>query len=343
MFQYFQPTQIFSQLHPQYEYIWQFEMDARYTGHMYDLVHKATEFAKQQPRKYLWERNSYFYIPAVHGTWEEFSKKVDQEMAGHESIWGPHPAEGIDIGGKALPPPVPHPEEEPGIWGVGEEADFISWLPHFDPTDTFWPFRDKVFNFPQDLETPRRAAVVAMSRISARLLGFLHHDKKHSGVGLVSEMSPVSWAMYYGLKAVHIPHPIYHESKWDPQEINRRANPGEPGKVNAGVDSIWSWDMHNDIIDYLTFMFNNKYSERFFRKWMGLDGAEEVCVLSEIQYLLFFLTTNSGRKRMVDVVSPLYSCTQSRIWNHEELGGQSQGYISLRTIDKYPNMTNIRF
>ncbi|KAJ5779847.1 hypothetical protein N7457_007567 [Penicillium paradoxum] len=274
--QYFQPTQIFSRLHPQYDYVWQFEMDARYTGHMYDLLHKATEFAKQQPRKYLWERNSHFYIPAIHGRWEEFVKKVDQEMPGrdNDSVWGPHPAEGINTEGKAIIPPVPLPGDEPGTWGVGEEADLITWLPHFNPVGTDWPFRDRVFNFPQDQETPRRAAVVAMSRISTRLLGLLHKDKVKLGVGLASEMSPLSWAMYYGLKAVQIPQPIYHDSKWDPEELNRRANPGEPGKVNAGFDSIWSWGQHDDIIYNMTFMFNSNFAEKLYRAWLGYDGAK---------------------------------------------------------------------
>ncbi|KAI3266490.1 hypothetical protein CBS147309_6207 [Penicillium roqueforti] len=275
--QYFQPTQIFSRLHPQYDYVWQFEMDSRYTGHMYDLLHKATEFAKQQPRKYLWERNSHFYMPAVHGTWEEFVKKVDQEMPGHDnsSVWGPHPAEGIDIEGQAIIPPVPYPKDEPGSWGVGEEADLITWLPHFNPVGTDWPFRDRVFNFPQDQETPRWAAVVAMSRISARLLGMLHKDKVKSGVGLASEMSPISWALYYGLKAVQIPQPIYHDAKWDPEELNRHVNPGEPGKVNAGLDSIWSWGQHDNIIYNTTFMFNSEFSEKLYRAWLGYDGAKE--------------------------------------------------------------------
>ncbi|KAJ5503819.1 hypothetical protein N7463_006693 [Penicillium fimorum] len=275
--QYFQPTQIFSRLHPQYDYIWQFEMDSRYTGHMYDLLHKATEFAKQQPRKYLWERNSHFYIPAVHGTWEEFRKKVDQEMLGHDNgtVWGPQPAEGIDIKGQAIMPPVPHPANETGTWGVGEEADLITWLPHFNPVGTDWPFRDRVFNFPQDQETPRWTAVVAMSRISARLLGLVHNDKVKSGVGLASEMSPISWALYYGLKAVQVPQPVYHDTKWDPEELNRRANPGEPGKVNAGLDSIWSWAKHDDILYNTTFMFDSKFSERLYRAWMGYDSAKE--------------------------------------------------------------------
>ena len=38
-------------------------MDARYTGHYYDLIDKVTKWAKKQPRKGLWERNGRYYLP----------------------------------------------------------------------------------------------------------------------------------------------------------------------------------------------------------------------------------------------------------------------------------------
>jgi hypothetical protein len=92
-------------------------------------------------------------------------------------------------------------------------------------------------------------------------------------------MSPISWVLYYGLKAVQIPHPIYHEYRWDPQGLNYRANSGGSGKVNAGIDSIWSWDKHSEIIYNTTFMFHSKFSEKLYKAWMGFLGAEEVCTL----------------------------------------------------------------
>ncbi|KAJ5156838.1 Protein of unknown function DUF3405 [Penicillium capsulatum] len=273
--QYYQPTQIYSRLHPQYDYIWQFEMDSRYTGHYYSLVHQATEFAKQQPRKHLWERNSYFYMPAVHGSWENFTEKVDRDMVGLKSVWGAVPTESILVEGEAPIPPVRTPAEDHYEWGVGEEADLITWLPHFDPTDTDWPFKDKVYNFPEGRNIPRRSAVVAMSRVSKKLLRVMHDDKVRGGYGLASEMSCVSWALFYGLKAVQIPLPVYHEHDWDPQELNRRANAGKPGRINAEMDSLWSWELNDDIIFGSNFNFNSDFSGKLFRAWMGLDSAAE--------------------------------------------------------------------
>ncbi|CAI7613448.1 unnamed protein product [Penicillium crustosum] len=273
--QYFQPMQIFSRLNPQYDFFWQFEMDSRYTGHFYNFLQQATEFAKQQPRKNLWKRNSYFYIPAVHGSWEKFTDQVDQSMAGVSSIWGPHPAKGIEVGNEASEPLRADLDDDSWSWGVGEEADVITWLPQFDPQRTEWPFADRVFNFPQKGRTPRRTSVVAMSRVSARLLRLMHKDKTEKGLGLASEMSPTSWALYYGLKSVQVPQPIYHAHSTDPVELNLRANTGKPGKISAGRNSIWNWNQHNDIIMKISYMFGSEFSERIYRAWLGYDGEEK--------------------------------------------------------------------
>ncbi|KAJ5815764.1 hypothetical protein N7474_007541 [Penicillium riverlandense] len=273
--QYFQPVQLFSRLHPQYEYVWQFEMDARYTGHFYRLVTQATDFARRQPRKHLWERNSYFYIPAIHGTWEEFAAKVDRDMVRRDSIWGPQPAEGIDLGGHSPVPPVASPDDDESAWGVGEEADLITWLPHFDPAGVNWPWGQKIYHFQQQKHTPRRATIVAMSRLSNRLLRVMHKDQAYKGLGLASEMTPISWAMYYGLKAVQVPQPVYHERAWDAAELDRRANSGEPGEINGDLNSIWGCDSCHDILLYTSFMFRSYFAERLYRAWLGYDGAEE--------------------------------------------------------------------
>ncbi|KAK4862480.1 hypothetical protein LT330_002613 [Penicillium expansum] len=244
MYQYFQP---------------QFEMDARYTGHLYHLLEQATAFAKQQPRKHLWERNSYFYIPKVHGTWDEFNKMVDQNV----SKEAPFPA------------PTPTAEIDRSRWGVGEEPDVITWLPQFNPASTGWPMRDVIYEFIEGQSTPRRASPVAMSRLSARVLRLMHTDLVDNGLALGLEMSSTSWALYYGLKSVQIPQPVYHAQEWDLEELNRRANSGEPGAISARSDSIWTWNMHHDILKNMTYMFDSEYSGRLYRAWLGDGNVEE--------------------------------------------------------------------
>ena len=250
-------------------------MDARYTGHFYDLLRQATEFAKQQPRKNLWERNAYFYIPAVHGTWDDFTDMVDQSMIGQHSILGPQPVKGIKVEDG---PFLSSPEKSNDYlwqWGLGEEADFITWLPTFDPRSTQWPFRNLVYNFPQGKRIPRQASVVAMSRVSARLFKLMHTDQVESGLGLASEMSPISWALFYGLKAVQIPQPIYHANFWSPEELAIRANPGSPARINGGRHSFWDWGKQDDIILNMTFMFASEFPEKLYRAWMGYDEGQE--------------------------------------------------------------------
>lgn len=59
-------VQKFAQEHPQFDYVWNWELDSRYTGHHYNLLERLAIFAKKQPRKGLWERNERYYIPSLH-------------------------------------------------------------------------------------------------------------------------------------------------------------------------------------------------------------------------------------------------------------------------------------
>ncbi|KAJ5086557.1 hypothetical protein NUU61_007864 [Penicillium alfredii] len=276
IFQQHQPIQIFSQLYPNFDYIWQFEMDGRLTGHSYHFLDRAIEFAKKQPRKYLWERNAYFYTPGAHGSWENFTQTVDERLrnVSNNTIWGPIPGTGIQPLGPE--PPVPHPDNDSYTWGVGEEADIITFLPIFNPQDTQWTFPDKIWNFESGLETPRRAAVITMGRYSRRLLDLIHHAQATRGLGLVSEMTGVTWALFHGLKAVHVPHPIYVDGLWSPRELARIYNPGTPENVNGGPDSIMNWDDHFHYIMYrLSYMFTSHTGEDLYRRWLGYRTAEQ--------------------------------------------------------------------
>jgi Protein of unknown function (DUF3405) len=280
IYQHFQPVQIFAQLYPDFDYYWQFEMDARQPGHMYHFLDRAAEFAKQQPRKYLWERNAYFYTPEAHGPWPKFMKMVENGMAGKKGVWGPLPPEGIEPAGPA--PPVADPVDDNYEWGVGEEADVITFLPIFNPKETSWTFPHLIWNFPQQLETPRRAGVITMGRYSNRVLNLIHQEQATKGFGLVSEMTGPSWALFHGFKAVHVPHPIYVDGRWTGKELARIYNRGPPENINGEGDSIWNWNHLFDHIMYrLSYMFTTHAAEDLFRRWLGYktdegEGGKEV-------------------------------------------------------------------
>ncbi|KAJ5730081.1 uncharacterized protein N7483_004589 [Penicillium malachiteum] len=274
--QHLQPVQIFAQMYPNFEYYWQLEMDGRHTGNVYHFLDRSINFAREQPRKYLWERNSFFYTPGAHGPWENFTALIDERLADKpgSTIWGPVFGTGIRALGPE--PPVDRPEMDNYTWGVGEEADFISFLPIFSTKDTTWTFPDKVWNFRYGLETPRRAAVITMGRYSRRLLELIHHAQASRGLGLASEMTGASWSMYHGLKAVHIPHPIYADGLWTPRELARIYNRGSTENNNGGPDSIWNWDhLHDHIMYRLSYMFTTHTAEDLYRRWLGYRTAEK--------------------------------------------------------------------
>lgn len=272
--QHHQPLEIFSQLYPNFDYYWQFEMDSRLTGHTYHFLDKSISFAKQQPRKYLWERNFYFYTPGAHGPWDEFVRMVNDGLTekSEETIWGPVYGTGIrPLGPK---PPVPI-QNDNYTWGVDEEADLITFLPIFNPKDTQWTFPDKIWNFKYGTDTPRRASVITMARYSKRLLNLVHHAQTTRGLGLASEMTGASWALYHGLKAVYVPHPIYADGQWTPKELARIYNPGPPENINGAADSVWNWEHSYDHIMYrLSYMCTTHFAEDLYRRWLGYRTAE---------------------------------------------------------------------
>ncbi|KAB5526343.1 hypothetical protein GE09DRAFT_1151158 [Coniochaeta sp. 2T2.1] len=276
VYQHLQPIQIFSQLHPSFDFYWQFEMDARNTGHTYHFLEQAASFAKRQPRKYLWERNAYFYIPGAYGTWENFVHMVDRTMKGREetSVWGPVSAPGANIKPVGPSPPVANPRHENYEWGVGEEADLITLLPIFDAKDTNWTFPDMIWNAAPDL--PRRASPITMWRMSRQLLGVMHAAAVDQGMAVVSEMSAPTFALLHGLKAVAAPHPIYLDGQWMARELAPIVNRGsDPSKINGDGDSLWNWDHKWDhILFRMSYMFTTQTAEDLIRRWLGYKADE---------------------------------------------------------------------
>ncbi|KAK4154721.1 hypothetical protein C8A00DRAFT_32459 [Chaetomidium leptoderma] len=174
--------QHFAYNHPEYEHFWQWEMDIRYTGHYHDLLSKMELWAKDQPRKGLWERNARFYMPHVHGSWEDFkqmarvqtehgtvgadnlwntvpgakhgsdnsnTKTPQTSRSGEQTVWGPlRPHSESDWFEHAADPTPPTTyERDKYTWGVGEEADLLTLSPIFDPDGTSWKLADDITGY----------------------------------------------------------------------------------------------------------------------------------------------------------------------------------------------------
>jgi len=299
--------QHFAYSHPEYDYFWQWEMDIRYTGHYYDLLAKLEQWAKEQPRKGIWERNARFYMPYVHGSWEDFKQmtrvqtehgtvsadnmwekipgaaKGDesrQKVRGEESIWGPkRPVDQNDwFENDQDPMPPTTYERDKYTWGVGEEADLITMSPIFDPDGTSWKLSDDITGYNETGgKPPRRAQIITASRMSRRLLVQMHREttfKKHHAF---PEMWPATIALHHGYKAVYAPHPVFVDREWPTEYMARILNGGRNGASGGSRTSVFGDREHN--MRGLTWFYNAGFPSNLYRRWLGLrvnnDGGEE--------------------------------------------------------------------
>ncbi|EAQ93408.1 hypothetical protein CHGG_01643 [Chaetomium globosum CBS 148.51] len=303
--------QHFAYNHPEYEHFWQWEMDIRYTGHYHDLLSKMESWAKEQPRKGLWERNSRFYIPHVHGSWEDFKQmaRVQTEHgtvnadtiwngipgankpgekpntgagATEQSVWGPlRPVSSSDwFEHDADPQPPTTYERDKYTWGVGEEADLLTLSPIFDPDGTSWKLADDITGYNEtggNGKPPRRAQIITASRMSRRLLVTMHRETAFRKHHAFPEMWPATVALHHGLKAVFAPHPVFVDRAWPPDYMARVLNGGRNGASGGGRASVYGDREHN--MRGLTWFYNAGFSGNLYRRWMGLrvnnDGGEE--------------------------------------------------------------------
>ncbi|KAI0100990.1 hypothetical protein GGR51DRAFT_575118 [Nemania sp. FL0031] len=225
--QMYQALQIFSHKFPQYEHIWQLEMDLRLTSHVHDTLESAASFARSQGRRNLWERNGRFYIPEQHdGSWDNFTHTVDAEI-GNTGIWGA--VSTTDF----TPRGPPAPSRSNTTWGVGEEADLISFMPMIDPRGTDWLYEHIIHGFTDETSTPRRVAIISITRSSRRLLHLVHEAQRRRGQWLVSEATLETFALLHGLKAVTVPHPIVFDDQETIEELAANIDRG-PWSNKAG-------------------------------------------------------------------------------------------------------------
>lgn len=312
--------QYFAHKHPEYDYFWNWEMDARYTGHWYHLFDTVSKWARAQPRKGLWERDGRFYVPSVHGSWEDFKQmaRVQSEMAApnpNSNVWagakpGP-PAQGsgnptrptaeLPVWGPLPPPdasddgesPVaetddPTPptsyEKDKYTWGVGEEADLITFNPIFDPAGTTWILAEDMTGYNTTLGyPPRRTAIITASRLSARLLRIMHTEVALRRHTMFSEMWPASAALHHGLKAVYAPHPVFIDRKWPPPYLNSVFNAGKNGASGGARTSVFGDREHN--FRGTTWYYNAGFAPNLWKRWLGYrvdnNGGEEEEVAGE--------------------------------------------------------------
>ncbi|KKA31146.1 hypothetical protein TD95_000578 [Thielaviopsis punctulata] len=275
--------QIFASHHPEYEYFWQWEMDLHYIGHYLEFFTNVENWTRQQPRKGLWERNARFYLPKVHGSWEEFSKLAETQTTegvptpggrklniGERLIWGPErprdPSDWFEVDSD----PVPPAHEDPA-WGVGEEADLITFSPIFDPERTQWGLAADISGYKTDKGLPpRRAFITAASRMSKRLVTMMHREtafKKHFAF---PEMWPSTVALHHGYKAVYVPHPLFVDRAWDLLTFASTINRGKNGASGGAPTSVFG--TQEQALGTASFFYRSDFAGNMYRAWMGLQS-----------------------------------------------------------------------
>lgn len=265
-------VQKFMQEFREFSFVWNWEMDARITGHAYDMLEKLGQFAKRQPRRGLWERNERYYIPDYHGDYDtEFQQSVET-MSKKNAVWGP-PQDTPFINPIGPRPPTPSPQNDKFKWGVGEDADLITLSPLFDPKDSGWVLGGQVWSYNDDNHTseslPRRGAIVTQCRLSRRLLDIMHVENLR-GNHVGSEMAPGTVALLHGLKAVYAPMPIFMDRPWAPERLARWFNNGPRGGSSGGPDSAMGWGREGRFRG-TTWYYRADPPQRLYSNWVGYE------------------------------------------------------------------------
>ncbi|RPB24450.1 hypothetical protein L211DRAFT_837360 [Terfezia boudieri ATCC MYA-4762] len=275
----FMPVQWFALNHPEYEYLWNWEMDVRYIGHLYHFLQTAAQWAEQQERKFLWDLNERFWIPSVYGNWGEFRYMVRNAVTPSTSTWGnPIQVPGVEIfptdGKYRLGPGSP---EEWG-WGIGEPADLITFSPLFNPNSTGWLLEQDTSGYTK--QPPRRAAIVATFRLSRRLLLSMHRENAHYKHTAFTEMWPATCALHHGLKAVYFPHPVYIDRRWPVWYVEKTFNHGPQGVSGGAPESVFGPDREHNFLG-TTWYYNSEFAGELYRRWAlgkAEDGKGSMCM-----------------------------------------------------------------
>lgn len=275
-----QPLQLFSLHNPQFAYIWEIELDVRYTGHWYNLISNAESWARTQPRKLQWERSAEFYIPWFHGSCTHFSDSIAAANP-DGGIWGPIPNNVVPepLGPR---PPTQSPADDDFKWGVGEDADIIAFAPIIDTDQTPIFQKDPTAGFPEN-STCRALMTTPVRRLSKDLLKIMHDGQIEQGLHQRSEMFPHNMALLHGLKVASYPIPTFVDDQAskikDGAEANRLFNAvGQDSTFSSNADpkarklregiSFW-WRLPR---------ISEQYSQSLYQRWYRLGGAERLCL-----------------------------------------------------------------
>ena len=260
------PLQLLSLARPDIDFFWQLDVAARYTGHHYDHLERVADWSKAQPREVLWEVATQVYMKGVHKSWDEFRAQI-KNSARKSTVRGPLRTKGIQ-------PIGPHPPmmlRGKDRWGIGEDADLITFGPVFDPSGSSFPATGEVDNYPGGVEgTPKRATPFpTMARTSKRLLRAMHHGQVTLGTNMSPSMFPASTALHHGLKVVAFPTPIFLDATVPPQKLHKEFN-SKWGRYT--YDSPYKYaNLWRRMTFAISAYGESTFADELYKRWLGYD------------------------------------------------------------------------
>ena len=262
-----QVVQVFSLQNPQFSHVWDVSIDARYTGNWYRLLSGSMQWARDQPRKHQWERAARFYIPALHGTYSNFSTRIAAETMS-DGIWGPVPSRDVLVPQGPLPPHT-HEIENGEDWGVGEEADDIVPSALINTAETELFSHNQVKGFEDS--KPRRALMISPIKCFSRRLLKIMHQAQIDGYDMQPELFPHTLALMHGLKVAAVPLPVYFDTDSTPREIDEILN-NDPSKSFFSDEEPSTMAMKVKLTMWKDLGFD-AFPQMLYRKWLGVDGS----------------------------------------------------------------------
>lgn len=134
------------------------------------------------------------------------------------------------------------------------EADYISFLPIFDPRGSGWHFENDLFGFENGTDQDRRASINTCNRVSRRLLLAMHKMHSEDKRLFFCEAMGPSTALLAGYKAVYAPHPIYFDNDWTPETLDDRINDH-------------AFYAHERDVGSSTYYYNAGHAFQLYRDW----------------------------------------------------------------------------
>ncbi|KAL7621979.1 hypothetical protein AAE478_007480 [Parahypoxylon ruwenzoriense] len=107
-------------------------------------------------------------------------------------------------------------------------------MPMIDPIGTNWLYKDDTHGLADGIATPRRVAIVSITRSSRRLLRLVDEAQRERGQSLVSKATLETFALLHGRKAVAVPYPIYFTKEMKAEELDAEINKGTPYSKAGG-------------------------------------------------------------------------------------------------------------